>query len=164
VGVGAVVLVGYAAVAIAVPLAAGLAWLVAGAPELAWIWLAPAAALGLAVRFRPLRIPAALAALLPAVLVLLPAQLREAAWNGFLPTAVPLAVWVGVLCLPAIAAAAWVARRGSGAGPLGTLVLVVGAGLAAIGGGSNVLLARPACNQLQFEHFQLACTRGAGWP
>jgi hypothetical protein len=124
----------------------------------------PAAALGISVRARRLRIPAALLALLPAVLVLLPGQLREAAWNGFLPSAVPLAVWVSVLCLPAAAAAAWIIRRGSGVGPLGTLVLVVGAGLAAIGGGSNVLLARPACNSSTFEQFQLACTRGAGWP
>jgi hypothetical protein len=154
----------YAAVAIVIPLAAGVAWLVAGAAELAWIWLVPAAALGISVRARRLRIPAALLALLPAVLVLLPGQLREAAWNGFLPSAVPLAVWVSVLCLPAAAAAAWIIRRGSGVGPLGTLVLVVGAGLAAIGGGSNVLLARPACNSSTFEQFQLACTRGAGWP
>jgi hypothetical protein len=154
----------YAAVAIAVPLAAGLAWLAAGAAEIAWVWLVPAAALALAVRVRWLRLPAALIALLPAVLVLLPAQVREAAWNGFLPIAVPLSVWVGVLALPAAAAGAWVARRGSVAGPLGTLVLVVGAALAVLGGASSVVLSRPACNASQFGHFQLACTRGAGWP
>jgi hypothetical protein len=154
----------YAAVAIAVPLAAGLAWLAAGAAELAWIWLIPAAALALAVRIRRVRIPAALVALLPAVLVLLPAQVREAAWNGFLPVAVPLSVWVGVLALPAAGAAAWVARRGSVAGPLGTLVLVVGAALAVLGGASSVVLSQPACNAAQFGQFQLACTRGAGWP
>jgi hypothetical protein len=154
----------YAAVAIAVPLAAGLSWLAAGAAELAWIWLVPAAALALATRVRYLRIPAALIALLPAVLVLHPAQLREAAWNGFLPTAVPLSVWVGVLALPAAAAVAWIARRGSVTGPLGTLVLAVGAALAVLGGASSVILARPSCNSSQFEHFQLACTRGAGWP
>jgi hypothetical protein len=154
----------YAAVAIAVPLVAGLAWLVAGAAEIAWLWLVPAATLALAVRVRRLRIPAALVALLPAVLVLLPAQVREASWNGFLPIGIPLSVWVGVLALPAVAAVAWIARRGSAVGPLGTLVLVVGAALAAIGGASSVVLSRPSCNAAQFEHFQLACTRGAGWP
>jgi hypothetical protein len=154
----------YAAVAIAVPLAAGLAWLAAGAAELAWVWLIPAAALAIAVRIRRLRIPAVLLALLPAVLVLLPPQVREAAWNGFLPIGVPLAVWVGVLALPAAAAGAWAARRGSIAGPLGTLVLVVGAALAVLGGASSVVLSRPACNAAQFGQFQLACTRGAGWP
>jgi hypothetical protein len=154
----------YAALAIAAPLAIGLAWLVAGAAELAWIWLVPAAALAVAVRVRHLRIPAAALALLPAVLVLYPAQVREAAWNGFLPVALPLAVWVGVLALPAAAATAWITRRGSAAGPLGTLVLVVGAALAVLAGGSSVVLSRPACNAAQFNNFQLACTRGAGWP
>jgi hypothetical protein len=151
----------YLALAIGIPLATGLVWLATGAAELAWIWLVPAAALALTRRWPP----AAIAALLPAALVLMPAQLREAAWNGFLPGAVPLAIWLAALGAPAVAAAAYLARRrGSGPGPLGTFVLVVGCGLAVIAGASVVLLARPACNSAQFERFSLACTSSAGWP
>jgi hypothetical protein len=150
----------YLALAIAIPLAAGIAWLAAGAAELAWIWLIPAAALAFTRRWPVM----AIAALLPAVLVLAPGQLREAAFNGFLPEGIPLAVWLAALGAPAVAAAAYLARRGSGLGPLGTFVLVVGCGLAVIGGASVVLLSHPACNSAQFQKLHVACTSSAGWP
>jgi hypothetical protein len=150
----------YLALAIAIPLAAGLAWLATGAAELAWIWLVPAAALGLARRWPIVTV----AALLPALLVLSPGQLREAAWNGFLPVAIPLAVWLAVLGAPVVAAAGYLVRRGSGPGPLGTFVLVVGCGLAVIGGASTVLLSHPACSSAQFSERQLSCTPSASWP
>jgi hypothetical protein len=150
----------YLALAIAIPLAAGIAWLAAGAAELAWIWLVPAAALAFTRRWSV----TAIAALLPAVLVLAPGQLREAAFNGFLPEGIPLAVWLAALGAPAVAAAAYLARRGSGLGPLGTFVLVVGCGLAVIGGASVVLLSHPPCNSAQFQKLHVACTSSAGWP
>lgn len=158
----------YRAFAIASSLAIGLAWLAAGAAEIAWIWLVPAAALALVRRTSGRHALGAIAAvattLLPVVLVLAPAQVREAAWNGFLSPAVPPAVWVGVLSIPVVAAVAWLARRGSGTGPLGTFVLAVGCGLAVIGGATGVLASRQTCNLAQFEHFQLACDRVSGWP
>ena len=153
----------YLAAAITLLLAIGLAWIAAGAAELAWLWLVPAAALAVAPREHrtPLAIALAATTLLPAVAVLLPAQVREAAWNGFLPAAVPPAMWVGVLCLPALAATAWLARRGSAPGPLG---LPVGCALAVIAGLAAAHLGLPACNLAQFEHFGLRCDRGSGWP
>ncbi|MBV8755854.1 MAG: M20/M25/M40 family metallo-hydrolase [Deltaproteobacteria bacterium] len=156
----------YLAAALALPLAIGIAALAVGAAELAWLWLVPAAALAFAPREGRRILAAALAAttLLPAVLVLLPMQVREAAWNGFLPPSPPLAVWVGVLCLPPLAAAAWLARRGSTPGPLGTLVLPVGCALAVISAVGVVGLSQPACNLAQFEHFGLRCDRGPTWP
>lgn len=156
----------YLAAAIALPLAIGLAWIATGAAELAWLWLLPAAALAFAPREgrRVLAAALALPTLLPVLLVLAPAQVREAAWNGFLPPALPPAVWVGVLSLPLLAAAAWLGRRGSTPGPLGTLVLPVGCGLAVIAALATVTLSQPACNLAQFEHFGLRCDRGPTWP
>jgi hypothetical protein len=157
----------YRALATAVLLAIGLAWLVLGAAEVAWIWLVPAAVLA-GVRRRPKgekgeSVPI-MASLLPVVLLLAPAQLREAAWNGFLPIGVPPAMWVGVLSIPVVAAVAGWARGGSANGPLGSLVLSVGCGLAVIAGVAVVVLSHPSCNNAQFEHFQLACDRVSGWP
>jgi len=162
----------YLALAIATPLAMGLAWLALGAAEVAWIWLVPAAALALVRRTsgraslsaRIATFALLATTLLPGVLVLAPAQLREAAWNGFLPYAVPPAMWVSVLLIPAVAAVAWLARVRSATGPLGTFVLAVGCGLAVITGAATTLLATPSCNVAQFEHFQLSCDRVSGWP
>lgn len=156
----------YLAAAIATSLAIGLLWLAAGAGELAWLWLVPAAVLAFAPREGrgPLAAVLALPTLLPAVLVLLPAQVREAVWNGFLPPQVPPAMWVGVLGLPAVAAAGWLARRGSKPGPLGTLVLPVGCALAVISGIAVTALPPQTCNLAQFEHFGLRCEGAPTWP
>jgi len=155
----------YLAAAIATSLAIGVAWVAVGAAELAWLWLVPAAALAFAPREkrRWLAVVLALPTLLP-LLVVLPTQVREAAWNGFLPPDVPPAVWVGVLALPALAAVGWLARRGSTPGPLGTLVLPLGCGLAVIFGIAAGALPSRRCNLAQFEHFGLRCDRGPTWP
>src|SRR5207302_527056 len=76
-----------------------------GAPELAWIWLVPAAIAALLPRV------GIVALLLPVVLVLAPDQLREAAWNGFLPASVPLAAWLAVLGAPVALAVGHAVRR-----------------------------------------------------
>jgi Peptidase family M28 len=113
----------------------GLALFAVGAAELAWIWLAPAAILAIAPRLPRFLAPlAVLFALLPAGIVLHPNQVLEAAWNGFFPPGVPLAIWVAVLVGPALAAMTWWWRSRPTRGPLGTLVLPVGCGLSVMVG------------------------------
>jgi hypothetical protein len=150
----------YRFVAIAALLVPGLALLAVGAAELAWIWLIPAAAVALAPAW-----VGAIVALLPAALVLAPGQLREAAWNGFLPTSIPLAGWLAVLLAPAWAAAAAAFRRATPAArPLGSLVFVVGCGLAVTIGAIALVLGHPTCSSTEFQQFQLACEQLKTWP
>jgi hypothetical protein len=90
----------YLALSCALLVAIGTTIVAIGAAELAWIWLVPAAITAIAPRLGRARIVGVLATLLPVVLVLTPNQLREAAWNGFLPTGVPLTVWLALFGLP----------------------------------------------------------------
>jgi hypothetical protein len=99
------------------------------------------------------------AAALPIVCVLNPSLLREAAWNGFLPLSLPLSLWVGIVGVPTIATLAWWLRRGRHFGPLGTLVLGLGCGLAVIVGLAFAVTSEPACSAAKFSSFHLACER-----
>ena len=146
----------YLAIAIAVPLGFGLVLVAIGAAELAWIWLVPAAVAALAPRLGRARIVIAIA-VLPLVLVLDPDQLREAAWNGFLPTGMPLAGWLGLLGIPVVAAAGWLSRCRSQSGPLGTLVIPVGCLVAGILGIGLARAIEAPCSRAQFLEFGLAC-------
>jgi len=152
----------YLAVAIALPLSLGLGCLLVGAAELAWLWLVPAACAALAPRLGRFALVAIAVGCLPGVLVLLPNQVREAAWNGFWPAGIPLAVWLGGFALAPLATLAWWLRRAGAPGPLGTLVLPLGCGLAMIAGVLVVLHARPACNAQEFLGFHLACEVSTG--
>ena len=145
----------YLAVAIVLPLALGLGCLLAGAAELAWLWLLPAACAAAAPRLGRLGILAIAVSLLPGELIL--NQLREAAWHGFLPTGIPLAGWISGFALPPLATLAWWLRKAPAAGPLGTLVLPLGCGLAMIAGVILLLQAHPPCSPQQFHAFHLAC-------
>ncbi len=151
----------YLALAAGVPLATGAGLLAAGAAELAWIWLVPAAALALAPRLPRVRWIALAAAALPAALILAPAQLREAAWNRFLPPGLPLAALISITSLPVAAAGAWLARTrgpaGLRAGPLGTVVLTVGSALAILVGAVMLVRHDPPCTPRQFQEIHLAC-------
>jgi hypothetical protein len=147
----------YLAAAIALPLAIGLPALLADAAELAWIWLVPAAALALAPRLGRLGLVALPVTLLPGALILLPNQLREAAWNGFWPVGVPLAVWVAANAASPLAALAWWLRRAPSRGPLGALVLPMGCTLATLAGAVVLLCTRDRCTARQFREFSLAC-------
>lgn len=148
----------YLAVAAGLPLAIGGALLAIGAAELAWIWLVPAAVTAIASRAWPLRVVAAFVQLLPAVLVLAPAQLRETAWHGFLPLEIPLAVWVGAFGVAPVATVCWALRsRRAPAGPLGTLVLPVGSALVTIVGLALFVRGFDPCTPAQFHSFHLAC-------
>ena len=152
----------YLAIAIALPLSAGLGWLVLGAAELAWIWLVPAACAAMAPRLGRFGGLLAIAAgVLPGALVLAPAQLREAAWNGFLPMAVPLAIWIAGFALAPLAGLAWWLRRSPEPGPLGALVLPVGSGLALAAGLGLLARAEPVCSAAQLHALHLACEMAA---
>ncbi len=147
----------YLAVAVAVSLAVGVVLLAIGAAELAWIWILPAALAAVAPRLGPARVLAPVALLLPVALVLAPNQLREAAWNGFLPLGIPLTVWLAALGAPAVAGLAWVLRRRGTAGPLGAFVLPVGCLLAIIAGVVVLSRAHPPCSAPDFNQFHLTC-------
>lgn len=147
----------YLAVAIALPLSLGLGCLALGAAELAWIWLVPAACAAVAPRLGRFALLVVAVSLLPGVLVLFPNQLREAAWNGFWPTGLPLATWIAGFALAPLTALAWWLRKRPTAGPLGTLVLPLGCGLAMIAGVVVIHQAHPPCSPQQFHDFRLAC-------
>jgi hypothetical protein len=147
----------YLAIAIAIPLAIGLGALLLGGAELAWIFLVPASAAALAPRLGRLGILAVVTSALPGVLVLAPDQLREAAWNGFWPTGIPLATWVCVFAVDPLTSLAWWLRKYRSAGPLGTLVLPLGCALAMTAGAVVLAHAQPRCTAQQFHDFHLAC-------
>jgi len=124
----------------------------------------PAVSVAAAPRLPAAVAPAALVpALLPPILVLAPAQLREAAFNGFLPPSLPLAAWIGVLAAPSFAAVAWYLRR-THLGPLRSFVLSMGCGLAVLGGAIAVGISQPACSAAEFHQFHLACEQSRTWP
>ena len=152
----------YVALAVAIDLAIGVGWLVAGAAELAWVWLLPAALAALAPRHRLLAVIGSAALVLPSMLVLAPSQVREAAWNGFLPTQLPLAAWLAVLLAPLFAMAAWWLRAYRG--PLGSVILAVGSAVAVGAGVACTATSTPVCSPAEFRQFQLACEQERTWP
>jgi hypothetical protein len=152
----------YLALAVAVPLSLGLGCLWLGAAELAWIWLVPAGVIAAAPGLGRFGVLAIAVSLLPGVLVLAPDQVREAAWNGFWPTGIPLAAWIAGFVLSPLATVAWWRRKRPTPGPLGTLVLPVGCGLAMIAGVALLLQAHPLCSSQQFHSFHLACEAAPG--
>lgn len=135
----------------------GTTLLVIGAAELAWIWLVPAAIIAVAPRQAALVAIAASA--LPIACMLYPAQLREAAWHRFLPLSLPLSAMLAILGTPTIATFAWWLRRRAPTGPLGTLVLGMGCGLAVIVGVVFAVTSEPGCTAVKFATFHLACER-----
>jgi hypothetical protein len=147
----------YLALAVAIPLVIGVVLLVLGAAELAWIWLLPAAIAAALPRI------GVVAQLLPAALVLAPSQLREAAWNGFLPAQLPLATWLAVLGAPFVLQLAWLIRQPRRTGPLGSLVLPLGSGLAVLAGVITLAVYRSPCNSHDFERLSIACEVTRPW-
>jgi len=152
----------YLVIAVVIPLVVGCVMLALGAAELAWIWLVPAAVAAIAPRLGVARSLGPIALLLPVALVLAPNQLREAAWNGFLPITVPLTVWLALLGAPFVAAVAWGFRRRTTTGPLGAFVLPVGCLLSVIAGVIVLSRAHPSCSPPDFNQFHLACERVPG--
>jgi hypothetical protein len=100
--------------------------------------------------------------LLPAVLVLAPSQLREAAWNGFAAPGMPFVGWLALVGVPPIAAAAYAIRERRHSGPLGTFVLPMGWALAIIVGVIMEIRYEPACSALRFHELHLTCEIGSG--
>jgi len=147
----------YLVLAVVAPLVTGCALLVIGAAELAWIWLLPAAIAAFAPRLGRAGLLALVPLALPLVLALDPDQLREAAWNGFLPIGLPLAAWIAGLGFPLIAGIGWYLRAHPCSGPLGTFLLPMGCLLAILTGAIAGISVGPACTAAQFHEFHLAC-------
>ncbi|HLL22907.1 MAG TPA: M28 family metallopeptidase [Kofleriaceae bacterium] len=152
----------YLVVAIALLVAFGVALLAIGAAELAWIWLVPAACASFAPFVGRARAVVLVPTLLPALLVLDPAQLREIAWNGFAPAAVPLVAWLALVGMPPLAAAAYALRARHPAGPLGAFVLPVGWALSIALGSTLIVRASPPCSASQFSELHLGCEMRSG--
>lgn len=147
----------YLALGIVLPLSLGVGCLVLGAAELAWLWLVPGAAAAVAPRMGRFGLLAVLVGLLPGVLVLDPAILREAAWNGFWPIGIPLAVWIAAFAASPLLVLAWWLRKAAPAGPLASLVMPL-AGVGATVAGLVLLANSPAvCTAQQFSQARLAC-------
>jgi Peptidase family M28 len=152
----------YLVVAIAILVAFGIFWLAVGAAELAWVWLVPAIIASTAPfvgRAKPLALAPTL---LPLLLVLAPSQLREAAWNGFLPPTVPLAAWLAMVALPPLAACTYMLRDRGHSGPLGTFVLSMGWALAIVIGGGMEFCYQPPCTASRFQELHLTCEMASG--
>jgi hypothetical protein len=151
----------YLALAAIPPLAIGGAWLAGGAAEIAWVWLIPAVLVAFASRLVVWNARAGLVAIaslvLPIALVLGPDQVREAAWNGFMPPDLPFAAWITALSFPIFAGIGWYLRVRGRSGPLGTFVLPLGCLLAMIAGLLVIVLDDPPCSAAQFHDFHLAC-------
>jgi hypothetical protein len=152
----------YLVIAVAWQLVLGVVLFAIGAPELAWIWLVPATCAAAAPALGRAKLVALVPSLLPAVLLLAPAQLREAAWNGFASPSVPLLAWVALVAVPPLAAAAYVFRDRGHSGPLGTFVLPVGWALAIIVGATMVFRYESPCSTAQFHELGLTCEMGSG--
>jgi hypothetical protein len=147
----------YLAIAIALPLVIGIVLLGVGAAELAWIWIVPATCAAAAPFVGRARVIALASSLLPAVLVLAPTQLREAAWNGFASPSIPLAGWLLLVAIPPLAAVAYMLRDRRHSGPLGTLVLFVGWALAITIGILMLVRYNPPCSTAKFRQLHLTC-------
>lgn len=147
----------YLAVAVIAMIAIGVGWLVAGAAELAWIWLIPAALAALAPRLGRAGWIAIVPLALPIALVLAPDQVRESAWHRFLPTSLPFAAWIALLSFPSLAGLAWYLRARDRSGPLGTFILPVGCLLAMLVGTVLAVSSSAPCTAAQFHDFHLAC-------
>jgi len=151
----------YLSIAVVLLLGFGTFWLAIGAAEIAWLWLLPALLAAAAPRIRRLAPLAILGTLVTPVLVLAPPQLREAAWNGFLPSSLPLAAWLGLLLAPALATTSWWLRRPHG--PLRTLLLPLGCALAIAAGVGLLFTAPDVCSASDFQRFHLACELSPTW-
>lgn len=103
----------YLALAIAVTLLLGVLLLIAGAPELAWIILFSSAAMGGMAIVRSAAAGWSLlgVATLPLLEVFGPNFLREAVFHGFLPSSVPLGIYMGLFLFPYAMAAVYAFKR-----------------------------------------------------
>jgi hypothetical protein len=150
----------YLALAVLAPLALGTLLLVLGAAELAWPFLLSALAIAALPVLPRWLVPVALVtSALPLLLLLYPLRLREAAWNGFYPPDLPLAAALGFFAAPTVAAIGFVLRRRPSPGPMGTLVLGVGCGLAVLVGLVVAVTLPNSCTAVKFARFHLACER-----
>lgn len=125
--------------------------------ELSWLWLLPALLLAAAPRLG-LAAPLALAlAAVPTALLLEPAHLREAYYQGAYPLALPLAGWLTLQLLPhALAALWWLAPRPRPSP--GREIFALGASLAFVALGTSLLVTTvPTCSQTAFHLSGLAC-------
>jgi hypothetical protein len=140
----------------------GVVWLAIGAAEIAWVWLVPALCAALSPVLGRARVLGLIPTLLPAVLVLAPAQLREAVWNQFASPQMPLVSWIALVAIPPIAGAAYALRARGHSGPLGVFILPVGWTLAIAVGLIMVFRYQSPCTASQFQEMSLTCEMGSG--
>jgi len=152
----------YLAFAIVLPLLVGLTCIAVGAPEIAWTTLWISAAFGGLAWTRSLRsaLPVFGLSLFPLVGALAPAFLREAVFNGFWRSGMPLTGYLAVLLLPHTFALIYLCRRFGGPLPHRgraarlavaiPIVLIVAAAL-------WLVVPGPRCSGPAFERQGLAC-------
>jgi Peptidase family M28 len=135
--------------------------------ELAWLWLVPAALLAIAPRcgsagWVPLSLAAAASCLLVG-----PHHLREAMFNGFFSSSIPLALWLTVTFLPHALAYLWWRACRPRPGP-GREALALLLGLLAVAAGTALYVTiLPVCTPDSFAARGLSCelpSPGGGSP
>ncbi len=148
----------YAAVSVQLTLA--VACMLIGAAELAPLWLGSALLLALAPRLgRHAWLAVALAAY-PLWFLLDPARLREMIFHHFVPSSLPISLWVAFHLAPLLLASAYLVRAGHNRQPRGPLraFLWPTIGFMAILVGSAMwVIHRPTCNAEAFALRNLAC-------
>lgn len=147
----------YLSAAVALLFAQAGALIAVDAWELSWLWLLPALLLALAPllgRAAPLTLALAL---VPTALLLAPAHLREAVYQGAYPLGLPLAAWLTLQLLPhALAALWWVAPRPRSTP--GREIFTLGTSLALVAFGTSLLVTTvPTCSPAAFHLSGLAC-------
>jgi hypothetical protein len=147
------------AAAIAPPLVLGIVTLALGAPELAWLWLLPAAGFAAMRWLRRFAARLALAglSLLPLLGIASPAHLREAVFNGFWPPGVPLAAYLAVIFVPYGAVIAWTVRgaaRRWPRRPRWAWAIVAALGVAAV---AALTIPSTQCTAAAFARAWLSC-------
>ncbi len=148
----------YAAVSIQLTVPVGC--LIIGAAELAPLWLGSALLLAVAPRLGRLAWLAVTAAAYPLWFLLDAARLREMIFHRFMPSSLPLSLWVAFHIAPMLLAIAYLLRASHNRqprGPLCAFLLPTGAFLAILVGITTWVIRRPTCSAEAFAIHNLAC-------
>ncbi len=148
----------YAAVSVQLTLA--VACMVFGAAELAPLWLGSALLLAIVPRLGRHAWLALAVAAYPLWFLLDPARLREMIFHHFVPSSLPISLWVAFHLAPLLLASAYVVRAGHNRrprGPLRAFLWPTIAFMAILVGSAMWVIHRPTCNAEAFALRNLAC-------